>query len=175
MTYGLLKDSTTGQPLFNDKAWEISDTILENIQRGYYSDPPNIPLYYSHPCDKYGLLRYKCCHSTTSIEGGVHQNIICWFGAFNAAPDFGLQLLHDYVLYHNLKVHSSTQVEKYLLLNYMCSQVGTLNHTGLLYMGSFDIWMRNHISCLLDILSHKFQSLPASFGLGGWVSGDNYV
>jgi hypothetical protein len=76
MTYGPLKDSITGQALFNDKAWEIADNALENIRRGYYSNPPNIPLYYTRRRDKYGLLRYKCRRGTNSIEGGVHQNII---------------------------------------------------------------------------------------------------
>jgi hypothetical protein len=40
MTYGLLKDTTTGRPFFNDRAWEIMETVLENIQRGYHTDPP---------------------------------------------------------------------------------------------------------------------------------------
>ena len=115
MTYGPLKDSITGQALFNDKAWEIADNALENIRRGYYSDPPNIPLYYTRSRDKYGLLRYKCRRGTNGIEGGVHQNIIRWFGSFNAAPDFALQLLRDYVLYHNLKVCWNDLGQRYVL------------------------------------------------------------
>lgn len=106
-TYGPLKDSKTGQPLFNDNAWEIAKNVLENIRRGFYSDPPGIPLYFTQGRDKYGLLRYKCHRGTNTIEGGVHQNIIRWFGKFNAAPDFAVELLRDYVLYHNLKVGGS--------------------------------------------------------------------
>jgi hypothetical protein len=102
--YGPLKDAKTGLPLFNDKAWEIAENVLENIRRGYYSDPPNIKLYFNQGLDKYGLMRYKCFRGTSSIEGGVHQNIIRWFGAFNAGPEFALELLRDYCLYHNLKV-----------------------------------------------------------------------
>jgi hypothetical protein len=102
--YGPLKDAKTSLPLFNDKAWELSKNALENIRRGYYSDPPNIQLYFTCGKDKYGLMRYRCCRGTNGIEGGVHQNIIRWFGTFNAAPDFAVALLRDYVLYHNLTV-----------------------------------------------------------------------
>lgn len=49
----------------------------------------------------------------------MHQNIIRWFGAFNAGPDFAVQLLRDYTLYHN--------------------QVGHINRTGKAYAGSYDI------------------------------------
>lgn len=106
MMYGPLKDATTGLPLFNERCWDTSINVIENVRRGYYSDPPNIQLYFSSGTDKHGLARYKCCHGTNGIEGGVHQNIIRWFGAFNAAPDFAVQLLRDYVLYHNLKASS---------------------------------------------------------------------
>ncbi|EPQ50510.1 hypothetical protein GLOTRDRAFT_133880 [Gloeophyllum trabeum ATCC 11539] len=154
--FGPLKDSITGQPLFNDRAWDTSGNVLENIRRGYYSDPPGVQLYFIRGRDKYGLMRYKCCRGTNAIEGGVHQNIIRWFGSFNAAPEFALQLLRDYVLYHNLKV-------------------GTLNRTGVPYVGSFDIWVKNRISALLDITSSRFESLPLNFGPGGWVNGDLYA
>ena len=102
--FGALLCAKSNQPLFNDKAWEITPNVLENVRRGLYSDPPGYQLYYATGTDKYGLLTYKCRRGTNGIEGGVHQNIIWWFGAFNAAPDLAVQLLRDYTLYHNLKV-----------------------------------------------------------------------
>ena len=36
----LTQRTTTGRPFFNDRAWEIMETVLENIQRGYHTDPP---------------------------------------------------------------------------------------------------------------------------------------
>lgn len=99
-----MKDAKTGIPLFNQKCWDIAKNALENIWRGDYSDPPDVTLYYPHKRDNFGLLRFRCCHGTNGIEGGIHQNIIRWFGSFNAVPDFTLELLHDYCLYHNLKV-----------------------------------------------------------------------
>jgi hypothetical protein len=109
-SYGPLRDSTSGLPLFNSRAWDITKNVLENIRRGYYSDPPNISLYYPRAKDKYGLQRYKCCRGTNGIEGGVHQNIIRWFGAFNASPEFAVELLRDYTLYHNMKVYFRTEL-----------------------------------------------------------------
>ena len=94
VTYGPLKDAkSNAKPMFDDTAWDTATKVLENIRRGFYSDPPNISLYFSHGIDKYSLMWYRYCRGTNSIEGGVHQNII---------PDFAVELLRDYVLYHNL-------------------------------------------------------------------------
>ena len=104
--FGPLRDAITGSPLFNEKAWEIAHNALENVRRGFYSDPPGIQLYYVFGKDKYNLTKYRCCRGTNTIEGGVHQNVIRWFGAFNASPDFAVELLRDYTLYHNLTVQA---------------------------------------------------------------------
>jgi hypothetical protein len=45
--YGPLKDVKMDLPLFNDRAWEIAANALENIHHGYYSDPPNVKLYFT--------------------------------------------------------------------------------------------------------------------------------
>ncbi|CAL1702708.1 unnamed protein product [Somion occarium] len=103
-TYGPLKDATTGQPLFNEHAWETAKNVLENIHLGYYSDPPTISLYVVQGKDRDGLTLYRCTRGTNCIEGGVHQNIIRQFGAFNASPCFADNLVIDYALCHNLKV-----------------------------------------------------------------------
>ncbi|KAJ3501690.1 hypothetical protein NLJ89_g9226 [Agrocybe chaxingu] len=154
--FGPLKDTQVKQPLFTKRAFEIAENVLDDIQRGFYSDPPGIQLYYFQGKDKNGLSVYKCCRGTNAIEGGVHQNIVRWFGAFNAGPDFAVEILRDYRLYHNLRV-------------------GYLNRTGGAYQGSFDIWTRNQISQLVDILATRFTSLPPGFGPGGWVNGNYYV
>ncbi|KAM6501786.1 hypothetical protein JOM56_001763 [Amanita muscaria] len=153
--YGPLLDPKSGQPLFNNRAWEIAANVLENLRRGYYSDPPNIPFYYCRGKDKNGLMRYRCIRGTNAIEGGIHQNIIRWFGAFNASPDFAVELLRDYTLIHNLKV-------------------GILNRTGVPYRGSYDVWTQNRISHLLDNLTMSFMPDASIFGPGGWVNGNKY-
>ena len=38
--YGQIKDSVTGKPLFNAKAWRNANEILCEIRKGYYSNYP---------------------------------------------------------------------------------------------------------------------------------------
>ena len=75
--YGPMKDSTTDQPLFGLKTWDTVKNILENIRSGHYADPPGVQLYYSMDVDNAGLTLYWCCRGTNSVEGGVHQSLIC--------------------------------------------------------------------------------------------------
>ncbi|TFY83708.1 hypothetical protein EWM64_g291 [Hericium alpestre] len=131
-TYGPLKDAKTGQPLFNDAAWDTVRNVLENICRGYYSDLPGLSLYFVRGHDKDSLLLYRSLHGTNHVEGGVHQNIIQCFSAYNASPEFAVNLLRDYSLCHNL-------------------WVGTYNWTGAPYQGSYDIWQCNRIAQLMDL------------------------
>lgn len=57
-TFGPLRDATTGLPLFNHRACEIAKNILENVRLGYFSDPPDVQLYYETGADKHGLTLY---------------------------------------------------------------------------------------------------------------------
>ncbi|GBE82644.1 hypothetical protein SCP_0410290 [Sparassis crispa] len=123
-TYGPLKDSMTGQPLFNEKAWEVVKNVLENIHLGYYSDPLNVQLYYKVGIDKRGLVLYRCCHGTNDVEGGVHQNLIRRFSSFNISPRHAVNSLLNYAVSHNM-------------------QVGTLNRSGQEYLGHFDVPLKN--------------------------------
>jgi hypothetical protein len=54
-------------------------------------------------------------------------------------------------------------------------QVGTPNRTGEPYIGSYDIWTRNRISSLIDVLSTRLTAIPDEFGPNGWINGENYV
>jgi len=49
-----------------------------------------------------------------------------------------------------------------------------MNRTGKAYIGSYDIWTRNQITHLLDILSTRFTTLPADSNFSGWVNGNQY-
>lgn len=105
--YGPLLDATTGQPLFNDAAWEVARHILENIRLGYYSDPLGVTLYCSNGVDSNGLALYQCLWGTNNIEGGVHQNITKCFGSYNASPQFAVNLICNYCYTHNINVSYS--------------------------------------------------------------------
>jgi hypothetical protein len=45
-TYGPLKDTVTGNPLFDAAAWKGAKSVLKLIQAGYLSDPLGIDVYY---------------------------------------------------------------------------------------------------------------------------------
>lgn len=152
-TYGPLKDAVTGQPLFNDTSWEKACLVIENIKLGYYSDPPGHHFYTLQRTDKLGLNIYRCSHGTNNVEGGIHQNIIRWFGSFNASPQLTVNLLQDYTLTHNLEV-CLTLLSTGHSQNLYLLQVGTLNRTGKLYLGSYDIWTRNRIALLVDLTAN---------------------
>ncbi|KAG6826090.1 hypothetical protein H0H92_001158 [Tricholoma furcatifolium] len=121
-TFGPLKDSS-GKILFDHALWLKAENILKNIHIG-----------------------------TNHVEGGVHQNIVCHFGSYNAGPRLAVKLICDYCLYHNLKV-------------------GTLNRTGCLYSGSYDIWTLNKLARLCDQIQDAFSPdlRPIT-----WVNGNDY-
>lgn len=105
--YGTRKDVKTGQPLFNRKAWDVARNVLENIRLGYFSDPPDVNLYFCMRRDKYGLNVYRCARGTNAVEGGVHQNLIRRFSSFNISPRHACNLLLDYSVTHNMRVSHS--------------------------------------------------------------------
>lgn len=52
--------------------------------------------------------------------------------------------------------------------------MGTLNRTGKPYLGSFDVWTRNHISHLADITASAFEPGTSEASIVGWVNGNDY-
>ena len=95
---------------------------------GFYSDPHGINLYTIQWQDKDRLSVYHWKCGTNNVEGGIHQNIIKYFGSYNASPRFAVNLLCDYCLYHNLQVH--VHIFNIFCLSYLIRQVGTYNCTG---------------------------------------------
>ncbi|KAG2059870.1 hypothetical protein BDR06DRAFT_967438 [Suillus hirtellus] len=91
-TYGPIKDATTGQPLFNDHAWEIAKHVMENVQLGYYLDPTDVDLYFEIGKDRHGLMLYHCCRGTNSVKDAlVPESSDFWCGWVNG---------NDYELAH---------------------------------------------------------------------------
>jgi len=154
-TYGPLLDAKTGQSLFNSQAWKDAGNILKAIQVGLLSDPPGIPLYFQIGLNKsHGNLPiYRCAQGTNNAEGGVHHS------GRRHLPISGVSACHasarvrDFVLMHNLVV-------------------GTLNCTGTIYKGHFDIWLINHLQLQLEATKHLILDSQA---LTGWINGDLYT
>ena len=103
-TYGPLKDATSGEPLFNGKCWDAVKNLLEHLQNEYYSDPPDVPLFYENGTDRNGLKLYRCCRGTNDVEGGVHQNLIRYFESFNVSPRRAINMILAYCVRHNMQV-----------------------------------------------------------------------
>jgi len=53
-------------------------------------------------------------------------------------------------------------------------KVGMFNWTGSHYKGSYDVWLWNHLSWLLDSTTHVFIE-GALHSMTGWVNGNDYT
>ncbi|KAF8834798.1 hypothetical protein BDN67DRAFT_1016146 [Paxillus ammoniavirescens] len=149
-TFDPLKDSTTEQTLFNEKAWDAAKNILEHIWGGYYSDPPSVSLCFEVGKDKHRLTLYRCCHGTNDLEGGVHQNLIRWWQAsFNVSSRHAHNMALEYGVTHNM-------------------QVGTENRIGHPYKGHFDVPLKNQVLALLKLTAQYFNCDP-QLGYGQWI------
>lgn len=112
-TYGPLKCASSGMPLFDTAAVKISKNIVELARLGHISDlVDGPPLYTKIGVDKNGLNLYRCSRGTSSIEGGVHANIIRKFTSYSAGPKLTDMMLADYRLYHNLDTGSRNRYGK---------------------------------------------------------------
>ena len=79
-TYGNKKDSVSGAPLFNNRAWKKANNLLKEILLGYASDPPGVSMYMFKidkdgeiQQNKYGLPLYYCLRGTGLTEVGHKQ------------------------------------------------------------------------------------------------------
>jgi len=150
-TYGPLKDSVTGQPLFSANAWKSAKNVLKLIEAGYMSDPPGVSLYYDVGLDRKenGLTVWRCVRGTNFTEGGVHHSIRACFPDSIISTRNAVNRLADFRLHHNL-------------------HVGTHNRTGKEYSGHDDIWLYD----ILQLMIEKTRDIvPKSYIIKGWTNG----
>ncbi|EDR06924.1 uncharacterized protein LACBIDRAFT_328290 [Laccaria bicolor S238N-H82] len=154
-TYGPLKDSIAGQPLFSPTAWKSAWNVLKVIQAGYLSDPPGIPLYYQVGLDrkKNGLPVWRCIRGTNFTEGGVHHSIRACFPDSIISSCNAVNRLADSQLHHNL-------------------HVGTKNQTGHRFIGHDDIWLYDELQTMIE---KTRIHVPLSYRIQGWTNGSLYV
>ena len=149
-TYESLEDATTGQPLFSAAAWKSAKNLLTNVQMGFLSDPPGIPLYYQIGVDRTegGLPVWCCCRGTNFTEGDVHHSIRDCFPPSSISARHAVNHLNFFMLCHNLLV-------------------GTPNRTGQQYNGHFEIWEYDHLQ---NIIEKTCDLIPDSQMIEGWVN-----
>lgn len=150
-----MQDAKSGAPLFNSNAWKTAKNILNLIQQGFVSDPPDVPLYFQLGLDGSAgnLPIYRCIRGTNNTEGGVHKHLR------RHLPQSGVSIRHisaaltDFTLHHNLTV-------------------GTYNSTGKPYRGHFDISLTNRLQEMI-ILTENL--IPENQRITGWVNGNLYA
>ncbi|KAI8143102.1 hypothetical protein BJV82DRAFT_668743 [Fennellomyces sp. T-0311] len=144
--YGNLVCAKSGQPLFDNQAWDQARHILTAIRMGEISDPPGISLYFQVGVDQHNLPVYRCSRGTNSLEGGVHQNIIRKFASFGAGPHMTDCMLADYRLRHNI-------------------DVGSKNRHGRVHLGHYDPWLTqtiHHLQVELGMYDTKWDADQSS-------------
>ncbi|KAF8174492.1 hypothetical protein K438DRAFT_1522445, partial [Mycena galopus ATCC 62051] len=151
---GPQKDSKTNLPLFTPQAWHDAKNVLKAIRLGLLSDPPGVQLYYQMYIEKKtNLPIFRCARGTCIPEGAIHKNLK------DQMPKSGTSIRHaaarikDYVFIHNLVV-------------------GTLNRTGKMYKGHYNVEVYNRLQISLESARHLIPNAPI---LRGWVNGNLYV
>lgn len=110
IVYGDVVDSTTGRPLFNDKAWKRANNVLKLILDGLISDPPGISLYSialhedgSPKTNKYGFHILHCHRGTSGVEN-IHKNIHQIWSSWHMGVEMSDCLLREFRHRHNHNV-----------------------------------------------------------------------
>ncbi|KAJ7099008.1 hypothetical protein C8R44DRAFT_748066 [Mycena epipterygia] len=154
-TYGPLKDSKTGAPLFNLAAWKTAKNVLELIRNGFVSDPPGIPLYYPLGADaKAGGLSIYGCYRGTNHTENIHTHLMSRLPTSGSGIRHLLACIQDFILRHNLLV-------------------GTYNSTGQRYRGHDCIWLTNQIQEMQALVGELVpDSRPT---LSNWINGNLYI
>lgn len=136
-SWGKIKCSITGQPLFSAETWKKAKAVLHDVRKGWLSDPSSIPVYTREGTDKNGLPLYHCIRGTNSVEGAIHNPIRRNFASLNASPELADALIADFRHRHN-------------------TDSGSFHKLGIQYSGHYDPWIDHEIYQLReDILWTK--------------------
>lgn len=114
-------------PLFSPTAWKQAQNTLKSAREGLISDPPGIALYYKIGIDTDGLVYYRTCRGTNSVEGGIHMPLRRTFGSLHASPELSDGLLC------NARDRRNTSI-------------GYFNRTGKKWAGHYDAWKTDEIA-----------------------------
>ena len=136
-SWGKIKCSITGQPLFSAETWKKAEAVLHDVCKGWLSDPSSIPVYTHEGTDKNGLPLYHCICGTNYVEGAIHNPIHRNFASLNASPELADALIADFRHHHN-------------------TDSGSFHKLGIQYSGHYDPWIAHEIYQLReDILWSK--------------------
>lgn len=118
--------TVTKAPLFSAETWQKAQRVLHDVDKGWISDPPHIPLYTISNYDHNQLVLYHCIRGTNSVEGAVHNPIRRNFASLNASPELADALIADFRHRHNY-------------------DTGSVHKLGKRYLGHYDPWIDHDI------------------------------
>jgi len=153
--FGNLRDSKGGAPLFNDSAWKKAKGVLEDISKGYVSDPPD-KNYYFYKLDKNGdiardrrgLFLYTCTRGTNAVEN-VHKQLVTIFKNWSCGVELTDCLLMNFR--HRFNQRASER-----------------HRTNFPQIGHYDTWLVDEIQ-RLNIKNHSVIVYP------GWSNASDFA
>jgi len=136
-TFGIMKDSKTGKPLFNARAWRKAKGVLKNILQGFASDPPGVPMY-AYQIDengepkmnKYGFHKLHCLRGTNLTEC-AHRQMLQSIGTISTG----------------IEMSDCVQYEMRHRYNHRMS---IRRRPGFPDFGHYDTWLIDGIQCLVE-------------------------
>jgi hypothetical protein len=143
--FGNKSDSKTNKPLFNKRAWNKANNVLNEILLGYYSDPPGFSFYTSRldkrgepMVDKYGIALINCNRGTNDVEA-IHKQLVALYGSWCTGVEMSDALLSERRHRYNQKINERKRLGFPKLMHFDTWKVDMLqllvekNHGILLY------------------------------------------
>jgi hypothetical protein len=98
-------DSKTNKPLINKDVETAINQLLQQVRRGYLSDPVHTSLYIAKKNkDKYGLTLFRYLRGTSSLEGSVHQKVKDLLSGYNCGPEYACAALSVFRNRYNIRM-----------------------------------------------------------------------
>ncbi|KAF7369576.1 hypothetical protein MVEN_00288100 [Mycena venus] len=94
--------STHGIKLFNAETHKAAQLMLEDVRRGWLSDPAGVAVYNRLRTDKNGLTIWHDIRGTNSLEG-FHRILRDRFGSLGASVELSMALLSDFCYWKNVE------------------------------------------------------------------------
>jgi hypothetical protein len=107
-THRDLKCSRRNIRLFDDDTRKAAAAMIEDVRKGWVSDPAGYALYNRLRTDKNGLDIWHCIRGTSGLEGSVHMPVRSRFGSLGASIELTVALLSDFCYRRNLEVRHYT-------------------------------------------------------------------
>jgi hypothetical protein len=104
--------------LFDEDCRKAAAAILDDVRKGWVSDPPGVALYNQLRTDQAGLPIYHDIRGTSSLEGSVHGPVRSRFGSLGASVEMSVALLSDFCYRKNTEV-SRAFIFSHIILKYL--------------------------------------------------------